>query len=499
QIAKDAKEMGVEIINANPDSAIESFPKCNVSDLIELNPPKMLDINIEKSRGALNKYKTLQEIHKLVNPNCYLEIGVDRGKSLKLSNAPITIGIDANPKITSNKVRKTTSEKFFKNHTFHNPIDLCFIDSNHLIEDVLYDFIQVEKNCTTNSVIIIDDVAPAHPVQANRVRVSIKWAGDVWKLHRILQKFRPDLSLKLLDTSPTGMLVVTHLDPKNKTLENKYNELISKVKTSPVPDAVIERAEAIKDLAKLELFKYKQKISIGEQLIKTGTEKIIIKNDDMQKDYKIGVVTPTCSPERKPFLEFLEKRIYGQTKQVDKWYLVNYPNNSHIPDLAKRYKQGIKKAVEDECDLIFLMEDDDYYPYTYIEELFKEWKKKGCPTIIGVNGTVYFHLKHDGYASFPQNKRTSAFETAITSNAIYDQCPDHVIDYDIKLWKANQPDGVLVDIPHRPVGIKHGLGLTGGRYHTKGKYNTNKPPQMQLKNLVDEEAYNFYQKIKKNL
>jgi hypothetical protein len=34
EIAKDANRMGVEILNANPDSAIQDFKKVNVCDLI---------------------------------------------------------------------------------------------------------------------------------------------------------------------------------------------------------------------------------------------------------------------------------------------------------------------------------------------------------------------------------------------------------------------------------------------------------------------------------
>jgi hypothetical protein len=34
EIAKDAKRMGVTILNASPDSAIECFKKVNVKDLI---------------------------------------------------------------------------------------------------------------------------------------------------------------------------------------------------------------------------------------------------------------------------------------------------------------------------------------------------------------------------------------------------------------------------------------------------------------------------------
>jgi hypothetical protein len=33
-IAKDAKKMGVEIINVNPDSAITVFPKLELKDIL---------------------------------------------------------------------------------------------------------------------------------------------------------------------------------------------------------------------------------------------------------------------------------------------------------------------------------------------------------------------------------------------------------------------------------------------------------------------------------
>ena len=36
EIAKDAKKMGVKILNANPKSAINDFEKVNVKDLISV-------------------------------------------------------------------------------------------------------------------------------------------------------------------------------------------------------------------------------------------------------------------------------------------------------------------------------------------------------------------------------------------------------------------------------------------------------------------------------
>jgi len=34
RVAKDAQELGVEVVNANPWSALDQFPKANVEDLL---------------------------------------------------------------------------------------------------------------------------------------------------------------------------------------------------------------------------------------------------------------------------------------------------------------------------------------------------------------------------------------------------------------------------------------------------------------------------------
>ncbi|MFP4018064.1 MAG: class I SAM-dependent methyltransferase [Bacteroidales bacterium] len=493
QIAQDAEKIGVEIYNVSLHSSIPHFPKVKIDDILNDKKIVTVDTNIERSIGVLDKYNTLKKIHDIIDPNFYLEIGTKRGTSLKLSNAPLSIGIDSNPKIGGLKGKelvKKNSNQFFKHRKLDQKIDLAFIDGKHLIENVLSDFINVEKNSHKNGVIVLDDPLPAHPVQANRIKQSNKWTGDVWKIVPILRKYRPDLTLKLLDVAPTGMLVVTNLDPSNSELESNYKTIVDQWKNEIVPLDITDREkqEVSKNLNFLSPTKK------NDHKIKVITPS----NTEDKNDFKIGVVTPTRSSERKPFLDFLEKRIYGQTKQVDKWYLVDYPNNTQTPDLSKRYKKGITKAIEDKCNLIFFMEDDDYYPYTYIEELFEEWEKNGRPTIIGVADTIYFHLKHDKFALFSQKNRTSAFETAITPNAVYDQFSDDIINYDIKLWKANQPGGVLVEIPNRPIGIKHGIGLIGGSYHTESKYKTD-TSHMKLEDFVDEEAYNFYQKIKEKL
>src|SRR5205814_560630 len=54
------------------------------------------------------------------------------------------------------------------------------------------------------------------------------WAGDVWKLLPILQEFRPDLNLNVVAVRPTGLGIVTNLDPSSTTLHDHYDEIVSK-------------------------------------------------------------------------------------------------------------------------------------------------------------------------------------------------------------------------------------------------------------------------------
>jgi hypothetical protein len=52
------------------------------------------------------------------------------------------------------------------------------------------------------------------------------WAGDTWKAIWILQRYRPDLSIFAFDAPPSGLIVVTHLDPKSSELKQRYEEAI---------------------------------------------------------------------------------------------------------------------------------------------------------------------------------------------------------------------------------------------------------------------------------
>jgi hypothetical protein len=147
------------------------------------------------------------------------------------------------------KIVRMASDSFFKETAkklFPHTIDLVFIDGMHLFEYALRDFINVEKLAGPQTLVVIDDILPCHPAQAARERRTRAWTGDVWKLVPILRRYRPDLSLLLLDAHPTGLLLISDLDCRNAILSRAYDEIVSEwALDCPTPASILERTDSL--------------------------------------------------------------------------------------------------------------------------------------------------------------------------------------------------------------------------------------------------------------
>lgn len=205
-------------------------------------------------RGDADKHNLLSKIHALLNPKTYLEIGVQSGKSLALASCP-SIGVDPMSQISVKlganvKLARTTSDDFFATEAsslITTPPELVFIDGMHLFEYALRDFMNVERYSSPHTMVVIDDIFPGHPAQADRIRRTRAWTGDVWKLFVILERYRPDLTICALDAYPTGLLLITGLDSNNTVLRNSYDEILhifSDVSLSSPPDDILLRKQA---------------------------------------------------------------------------------------------------------------------------------------------------------------------------------------------------------------------------------------------------------------
>jgi hypothetical protein len=213
-------------------------------------PPDVPE-EVEHGAGTLDCYEFLIDLHKYVEPRFYTEIGVEYGASLKLAQCA-ALGIDPAPQLSvpiapQHSISYTTSDDFFRlaDTSAMKSIDLCYIDGMHQIEFALKDFMNMERFCHAGSVVIVDDIYPAHPLQGERIRQSRYWTGDIWKIIPILQLHRPDLIVMPVDTDPTGSLMVLGLDPTNNVLWDHFDSIIDHAinTMTEVPESIIERTE----------------------------------------------------------------------------------------------------------------------------------------------------------------------------------------------------------------------------------------------------------------
>jgi hypothetical protein len=182
-------------------------------------------------------YQVLRWIHLIVQPANYLEIGVDKGISLEQAGKSTpAIGIDPAPSIEHTlspavTIYEMTSDDFFAQHDVHDslggPVELAFIDGLHLFEQVLRDFVHLERCSTDDTVIILHDCLPLDEVTAARERTTDFYCGDVWKATLALRLHRPDLDMVVVPTAPTGLCLVRNVDSASR-FEDALPEIESK-------------------------------------------------------------------------------------------------------------------------------------------------------------------------------------------------------------------------------------------------------------------------------
>jgi len=206
----------------------------------------------------------------------------------------------------------------------------------------------------------------------------------------------------------------------------------------------------------------------------------------------LAVVIPTRG-DRPHFLEFAKKQIAAQTKQPDLLIVVDYPAKSNEVDITERYKYGIRKAVNSGADCILFWEDDDYYQPNYIEYMYAEWLQHGKPDLLGIDYTYYYHLGVKGLKFTSHKGRASMFCSMVSKNVIdYPMPANNYVFADLFIW--SKWHGVTVSPTNiMAIGIKHGIGKTGGKGHTV--LNMYVPNTDFLETHCTKEAYDFYQSI----
>lgn len=183
-----------------------------------------------------------------------------------------------------------------------------------------------------------------------------------------------------------------------------------------------------------------------------------------------------------------------QTRQPDIIELVNDAAKSDDIDITWRYRTGYAR-VGDRADCILFMENDDWYADNYIETMVEQWIAHDKPQIFGTCYTMYYNLAERKYKKWDHFRRSSAMSTLIVTGLEVNWGDDKNPYTDSWLWLRCKLVSRVFK-PAQPIcmGIKHGIGLTGGLMHTTKleKYKHEDPDFTFLKNWVDPESYKFY-------
>lgn len=226
---------------------------------------------------------------------------------------------------------------------------------------------------------------------------------------------------------------------------------------------------------------------------------------------KIAILIPDRN-DRPELLSNCLRMINNQTVRPDIVELVNdkSPFKEGEVDITWRYRTGYDRLRNKGLDCILFMENDDYYANDYIESMTRAWIDHNRPKIFGTSYTMYYHLGIRKICKFNHGTRSSAMSTLIQPDLKIIWGRDTNPYTDSQLWKTNNLKGLTWDPGrHICIGIKHNIGLCGGRYHSDkytvsgqlrrgdfSRYRESDPEFKFLRQHMNDEAYNFYTNIK---
>lgn len=202
--------------------------------------------------------------------------------------------------------------------------------------------------------------------------------------------------------------------------------------------------------------------------------------------------------DRPLFLQNLKRMIAAQTLQPSIVYFVDYEPESEQCDITQRYRRGYEYLSNQGVDLIAFMEVDDYYSPTYLETMVNQWLHAGKPDLTGTYYTYYYHIKLFAYYKMEHYQMSTAMATLIKPGLSINWCDDRQPYTDTFLWNLDNLSKHLFSPPIICIGIKHGVGLTGGRGHIDDldRYERNKGVVDENKYFLwsnmDKESFEFY-------
>ena len=182
----------------------------------------------------------LSWLHRELKPAIYVEIGVEKGESLPLAQAPTqAICIDPAPMgdplsrcTAQTRLYQQTSADFLRSPPHecslsNRGFNLAFMDGDLRFEVVLDDFIRLETWAAPGAVMVLHDTLPLSALTASSQRQSGFYIGDGWKIVPCLRGLRPQLRMVTLPVAPTGLTLVTWLDPTSTVLAKRRDDILA--------------------------------------------------------------------------------------------------------------------------------------------------------------------------------------------------------------------------------------------------------------------------------
>lgn len=208
--------------------------------------------------------------------------------------------------------------------------------------------------------------------------------------------------------------------------------------------------------------------------------------------------------DRPEFLEHCRMQMERQTLRPGDHFIINSKPKNNEPDLIRRIQIGIDCAKIRGYDIVLIIENDDYYPDNYIENMINAFNTVPEIEAVGVFETLYYHIVKQKYKLHKHPERSSLFCTAFKISALDGfQWPESTeVFLDLALWSHFKRFACLtLRTDNIPIGIKHGVGFCGGNGHNSNQryYDNQDTGFEKLSKLVRPESLQFYKELSKQL
>lgn len=210
---------------------------------------------------------------------------------------------------------------------------------------------------------------------------------------------------------------------------------------------------------------------------------------------RFAVIIPDRN-DRPELTTFCIEQLRRMTLRPDALYHVCYTPDGPGFDLIQRVQYGIDNAKQAGIDLCFIVENDDFYPANYFERFapyFEDYH------FFGQEFSDYYNLKNLSHNRFDHAHRASLFTTGFKISALnnFEWPPNDKPFLDIELWKyARHKKRKFINTG--AIGMKHGLGLCGGKGHRMNMRNKDQDLKW-LASKVDPESFEFYKSVANKL